>query len=155
MKIDFVVNHRTVTVETDPTRRLLDVLRDDLGLLSVKEGCGEGECGACTVMLNGRSVLSCMVMVGQVQGSEILTSEGLVAEDGALHPIQEAFIDAGAVQCGFCTPGFVISTYALLQDHPKPTEDQIKRGLSGNLCRCTGYAQIIEAVQKAAKAGHE
>ena len=114
MKIEFEINGQAMVVDTDPTRRLLDVLRDDLGLLSVKEGCGEGECGACTVLLNNKAVLSCMVMVGQVRGSSILTSEGLV-RDNELHPIQRAFVDAGAVQCGFCTPGFVISTYALLR----------------------------------------
>ena len=154
MKIEFEINGQAMVVDTDPTRRLLDVLRDDLGLLSVKEGCGEGECGACTVLLNNKAVLSCMVMVGQVRGSSILTSEGLV-RDNELHPIQRAFVDAGAVQCGFCTPGFVISTYALLRETPDPDEAAIKRGLSGNLCRCTGYAQIVEAVQAAAKEMNE
>jgi len=119
MQIKFEVNHRQLTVETDPTRRLLDVLRDDLGLLSVKEGCGEGECGACTVVMNGKSVLSCMVMVGQAQGTSIITSEGLV-QNGELHPIQKAFVESGAVQCGFCTPGFVMSTYVLLQKEENP-----------------------------------
>jgi len=150
MKIDFKVNNKAVSLDTDPDRRLLDVLRDDLGLLSVKEGCGEGECGACTVVFNGKAVLSCLTMVGQVTNGNILTSEGLV-KDGKLHPIQKAYVDAGAVQCGFCTPGFVMSTYALLHDNPDPDEAAIKQGLSGNICRCTGYAQIIEAVQTAAK----
>ncbi len=154
MRIEFEVNNRPVVLDTEPDRRLLDVLRDDLGLLSVKEGCSEGECGACTVILNGRAVLSCLTMVGQVQGGRILTSEGLV-KDGELHPIQKAFVEAGAVQCGFCTPGFVMSSYALLQRNPNPDEDAIKQALSGNICRCTGYAQLIEAVQAAAKANNE
>lgn len=154
MKIEFEANNRHVTLDTELNRRLLDVLRDDLGLLSVKEGCSEGECGACTVLFNGRPILSCLAMVGQVAGGRVLTSEGLV-KHGELHPIQKAYVEAGAVQCGFCTPGFVMSTYALLQDNPKPTEADIKRGLSGNLCRCTGYTQIIEAVRSAAQANHE
>ena len=150
MKIEFTLNHNKVVLDTDPRRRLLDVLREDLGILSVKEGCGEGECGACTVLFNGKAVLSCLMMVGQAQGGEVLTSEGLVDKE-SLHPIQEAFIEAGAVQCGFCTPGFVMSTYALLKEHPDPSEEEIREGLSGNLCRCTGYEQIVQAVQLAAR----
>lgn len=154
MKIDFEVNGKAVSLDTAPDKRLIDVLRGELNLLSVKGGCGEGECGACTVILNGKAVLSCLTMVGQVQGGSIITSEGLV-KNGELHPIQTAFVESGAVQCGFCTPGFVMSTYALLQENPEPTKADIKRGLSGNICRCTGYAQIIEAVQAAAKAENE
>ena len=148
MRIEFTLNGQKVSIDTDPRRRLLDVLRDDLGIKSVKEGCGEGECGACTVIFNDRAILSCLRMVGQVDGGEIITSEGLL-DDDVLHPIQEAFIQAGAVQCGFCTPGFVMSTYALLKHNPDPTDDKIKEGLSGNLCRCTGYDQIIKAVRLA------
>ena len=148
MRIEFTLNGQKVSIDTDPRRRLLDVLRDDLGIKSVKEGCGEGECGACTVIFNDRAILSCLRMVGQVDGGEIITSEGLL-DDDVLHPIQEAFIQAGAVQCGFCTPGFVMSTYALLKHNPDPTDDEIKEGLSGNLCRCTGYDQIIKAVRLA------
>lgn len=139
------------------------MLREDLNLMGVKEGCGVGECGACTVILNGKAVNSCLILAGQVQGCEIITIEGLEGENGEpypkgtlhpegnLHPLQQAFIDAGAVQCGFCTPGIILSAFALLAENPNPCEDEIKEALSGNLCRCTGYKQIIEAVKLASK----
>ncbi|HPE69369.1 MAG TPA: (2Fe-2S)-binding protein [Thermotogota bacterium] len=128
---------------------LLQALRD-IGVTSVKRGCEEGECGACTVILDGLPQKSCIVLAQEVEGATILTSEGLV-QNGTLHPIQQAFIDEGAIQCGFCTPGMVLSTWALLQSNPNPTDEQIKQALSGNLCRCTGYAGIQRAVKKSAK----
>jgi len=151
-----------VEVRVDTQTGKVDVLREDINLTGVKEGCGVGECGACTVVLNGRAVNSCLILAGQVQGCEIITIEGLEGEngepdqegtshpEGTLHPLQQAFIDAGAVQCGFCTPGIILSAFALLSENPNPSEDEIKEALSGNLCRCTGYKQIIEAVKLAA-----
>ena len=144
------VNGRTHQVEARADERLLDLLRDHLGLMGTKEGCGIGECGACTVLLDGKPVNSCMVPAGSAEGCRVLTIEGLEGPDGALHPIQQSYIDAGAVQCGFCTPGMIMSTLALLSEHPDPSDEQIKEALSGNLCRCTGYLQIIEAVRMAA-----
>ena len=149
MKVRFTVNGRAASVEADAEMRLLDVLREELHLTGTKEGCGEGECGACTVLLDGRPVNSCLVLAVQVEGRDVLTIEG-VASGPRLHPIQQAFVETGAVQCGFCTPGFILSTYALLRDHPTPSEDEILTALEGNLCRCTGYAKIVEAVKLAA-----
>jgi len=150
MKLRFVLNGRPIEVETHPGRRLLDLLREDLGLIGVKEGCGEGECGACTVLVDGKPRLSCLTAAIQVEGKEILTIEGL-RENGELHPIQRAFVEAAGVQCGFCTPGFIMATYALLKEKPDPSPDEVRAWLSGNLCRCTGYQQIVEAVLLAAK----
>lgn len=144
------INKKPHTMEVNPNLRLLDLLRDVLGLTGTKEGCGVGECGACTVIMNGQLVDSCLVLAGQVDGAEIITIEGVHGENGELHPIQQAFIDKGAVQCGYCTPGMVLSAKALLDQKPEPTLEEIKEGISGNLCRCTGYQQIIEAVQDAA-----
>ncbi len=127
---------------------LVHFLREDLGLTSVHVGCDTGHCGACTVIMNGVSVKSCQVLAVQADGAEILTLEGL-AKDGKLHPIQEAFWEKHALQCGYCTPGFIMETYWLLSENPNPTEEEIRRGLSGNLCRCTGYQNIIEAVKLA------
>jgi len=149
MKVRFTVNGRAASVEADAEMRLLDALREELHLTGTKEGCGEGECGACTVLLDGRPVNSCLVLAVQVEGRDVLTIEG-VAGGPRLHPIQQAFVETGAVQCGFCTPGFILSTYALLRDHPTPSEDEILTALEGNLCRCTGYAKIVEAVKLAA-----
>jgi carbon-monoxide dehydrogenase small subunit len=128
---------------------LLDVLRDDLGLKGTKRGCDQGQCGACTVLLDGRPVLSCILLAVQADGKKITTIEGL-AGDGELHPLQEAFIAEGAAQCGFCTPGMLLSAKALLDQNPEPADEEIRQAMSGNLCRCTGYAKIIRAVKKAA-----
>ncbi|MEQ9714917.1 MAG: (2Fe-2S)-binding protein [Candidatus Asgardarchaeum sp.] len=142
------VNGRDVEVYVRPDARLIDVLRD-LGYLSVKEGCGTGECGACTVIMDGKTVLSCITFALQANGKEIITVEGL-AKNGKLHPVQEAFIEKGAVQCGYCIPGFIMSTVYLLNENPNPTYEDILDALEGNLCRCTGYVKIIEAVKEAA-----
>jgi aerobic-type carbon monoxide dehydrogenase small subunit (CoxS/CutS family) len=150
MKVRFTVNGRAASVEADAEMRLLDALRDELHLTGTKEGCGEGECGACTVLLDGRPVNSCLVLAAQAEGRNVLTIEGL-ADGPRLHPIQQAFVDAGAAQCGFCTPGFVMSTYALLRDHPAPSDEEIQTALEGNLCRCTGYVKIVDAVRRAAE----
>ena len=127
----------------------MSVLREDLGLTGTKVGCEQGECGACTVLMDGRAVNACLVLMSQVEGRAVLTIEAL-ERDRRLHPLQEAFVSAGAVQCGFCTPGMLMSAYALLRNHPHPTRDDIVRAVSGNLCRCTGYTKIIEAVEQAA-----
>ncbi|MGC9530554.1 MAG: (2Fe-2S)-binding protein [Candidatus Bipolaricaulaceae bacterium] len=149
MRIDFQLNGRPVSLDLPPGRRLLDVLRVDLGLTGTKEGCGEGECGACTVLVDGRPRLSCLTAAVQVAGKDVVTVEGL-AGAGKLHPLQQAFVDAAGVQCGFCTPGLLMAAYALLQDNPRPTRRQVREYLSGNLCRCTGYDQVVEAVLAAA-----
>lgn len=148
------VNHKRVEVETAPNKRLLDMLREDLNLTSVKEGCSEGECGACTVLYNGEPVTSCCILAGQAQGADIVTLEG-ISPDGKPDAVQQAFMDSGAVQCGFCTPGMILSAEALLAKNPDPTEDEVKLAMSGNLCRCTGYAKIIEAVLLAARRRRE
>jgi carbon-monoxide dehydrogenase small subunit len=137
-------------VETDPKQRLLDMLRNNLGLTSVKEGCSEGECGACTVIYNGEPVTSCCVLAGQAEGADIITLEG-VSIDGKPDVVQQAFIDAGAIQCGFCIPGMILTAEALLMHNPNPTLDEVKLAMSGNLCRCTGYAKINDAVMLAAE----
>jgi carbon-monoxide dehydrogenase small subunit len=150
MKIRFTVNGRQVERETDAETRLLDLLREDLALTGTKEGCGEGECGACTVLVDGRALNSCLVLAPQVDGKSVLTIEGL-AQGETLHPVQQAFVDEGGVQCGFCTPGFIMSTVALLQENPDPSDEEILTALEGNLCRCTGYTKIVEAVRAAAE----
>jgi carbon-monoxide dehydrogenase small subunit len=129
---------------------MLEVIREDLGLTGTKEGCGLGECGACTVLIDGRAVNSCLVLATEADGREITTIEGL-ADGDKLHPIQQAFVDHGGLQCGFCTPGMIMSAKALLDENPHPTEEEIKQGIAGNLCRCTGYAKIIESIKAAAK----
>jgi len=141
-----LVNERAVTVG-DPAQRLLDYLRDDLGLTGTKEGCGMGECGACTVLLGGEPVCSCLVLVGQVDEGEVITIEGLGR--GALHPVQQAVIHAHASQCGFCTPGVVLSLAALIAREPNPSDEAVRNVLAGNLCRCTGFGQILEAAREA------
>ena len=134
-----------------PEDMLLDVIRGQLGLLGAKEGCGLGECGACTVIMNGLTVNTCITPALEAEGAEITTIEGLLTEDGRLSNLQQSFVDNGAIQCGFCTPGMVLSAKALLDENPRPTEEEIRAGLAGNLCRCTGYSQIVEAVAAAAE----
>jgi len=138
---------REMTVEARQT--LLDALRYNLGLTGTKEGCGDGNCGSCTVLLNGEAINSCLVFAVEVDGQEIVTIEGL-AKEGELHPLQQAFIDEGAVQCGFCTPGVILTAKALLDSNPHPTEAQVRLGIAGNLCRCTGYDKIVRAILKVA-----
>jgi carbon-monoxide dehydrogenase small subunit len=150
-KIRFKVNGAWREVETRPDRILLDLLREELGLTGTKKGCGEGECGACTVIMNGRTVLSCLIPALKADGAEILTIEGL-AEEGRLHPLQQAFLEEGAVQCGYCTPGMLLSAKVLLDENPEPSVGDVKKAISGNLCRCTGYTKIIRAVRAAAEA---
>ncbi len=152
LDLAFKVNGDPVTVKVFPDATLLEVLRNDLDLTGTKYGCGEGECGACSVLLNGKVVNSCLVLAAECQGAEVLTIEGLAA-GGELHPIQQAFVDHGAIQCGFCTPGMIMTAYSLLKENPAPTQDEMKRGLEGNLCRCTGYSKIIDAVQSLAGGG--
>jgi len=148
--INLTVNGQHVQVEVEDNKTLLYVLREMLHLTGTKEGCGIGECGACTVLMDGKSVKSCLVLAKQAEGKDILTIEGLRRGRG-IHPIQESFVDVGAVQCGYCTPGMILSTKALLDVNPDPTLEEIKVGLSGNLCRCTGYTKIFKAVELSAK----
>jgi aerobic carbon-monoxide dehydrogenase small subunit len=150
-RIAFTVNHEQRTVETPPMKRLLDVLREDLHLTGAKEGCGEGECGSCAVLMNGELVNSCLIPALQVQGTQITTIEGIAISE-KLHPIQRCFLEEGGAQCGICTPGMILATHYLLEKYPQPTLLQIQEGLAGNLCRCTGYTRILEAVQAAAGA---
>ena len=140
------INGKEYEITCAPTMRLVDFLREELGLTGTKEGCGEGECGACTVILEGNAVASCLVLVGQVDGKSIITVEGL-AEDNQLSALQQAFVDKGAIQCGFCTPGMLLSAKALLDKYPTPTRDEIAVAIEGNLCRCTGYVKIIDAIE--------
>jgi carbon-monoxide dehydrogenase small subunit len=149
--IRFCVNGRDVAVETAPMKRLLDVLREDLHLTGTKEGCGEGECGSCSVRMDGALVNSCLVPVLQAEGASIQTVEGL-AVDGQLHPLQKAFLKCGGAQCGMCTPGMLMAATQLLSIHPNPTMAEIREGLAGNLCRCTGFTRIFESVVAAASA---
>ena len=151
-RLSFNLNGKDVTLNTDPLRRLIDVLREDYGLTGVKEGCSEGECGACSVLLNGRMVTSCIIPVGAVDGQKVMTIEGL-RETPKGKTIIDAFADGGAVQCGFCIPGMVIAAYCILERNPDPTEDEIRLGISGNICRCTGYDLIVESIRLAAKRG--
>ncbi len=155
MLLEFELNGKQTRVDVEPTLRALDLLREVLGLTGTKEGCGRGECGACTILVDGEPVNSCLLYAAKLQGRKITTIEGLTAEDGAkeLHPLQEAFISEGAVQCGFCTPGMILSAKSLLDRNPEPDVQAIEEALSGNLCRCTGYGKIVKAVQKAAAGG--
>jgi carbon-monoxide dehydrogenase small subunit len=149
--IHFKLNGEPIQIEVEPNLTLLQVLRDKLELTGTKEGCGQGECGACTVLINGKSVNSCIFPVMEVDGKNVITIEGLADVDGNLHPIQRSFIENGAVQCGFCSPGMVLSAKALLDENPKPTEEEIRNAIAGNLCRCTGYLQIIQAIKAASE----
>ncbi|RJP36259.1 MAG: (2Fe-2S)-binding protein [Phycisphaerales bacterium] len=146
------VNGQAVRLWVSPFTTLLEVLREQLELTGTKYACGEGECGACSVLLDGRVVNSCLVLAAECAGCEVVTIEGLTT-NGKLHPLQQAFVDHGAVQCGFCTPGMIMAAYALLAANPNPTEADVKRGLEGNLCRCTGYRKIIDAVLSMARGG--
>ena len=146
--ISLIVNGEEQTLAVDVTATLLDVLRDDLGLTGTNRGCNEGECGACTVLLDGKAIASCTKLAVDASGCKIVTVEGL-RKNGVLHPIQQAFIDQFAVQCGFCTPGMIMSTLALLNENPNPNENEIRDALRGNICRCTGYHKIIEAIKQA------
>jgi carbon-monoxide dehydrogenase small subunit len=150
ISVRFAVNGKPCDVRVRPDSFLLDVLREDLGQSDVKEACDEGECGACTVLVDGMPVDSCIYFCGQADGRAVTTPAGL-AEGDRLHPVQQAFIDHGAVQCGFCTPGFLVAAKALLAENPAPTEEEIRTGLAGNLCRCTGYGNIVRAVAAAAR----
>lgn len=150
MNVTLTVNGASRTAEVGATTTLVEMLRVQLGLTGTKVGCGRGECGACTVILDGRPVNSCIVFAAQCEGRDVLTIEGLAA-NGTLHRIQEAFVGAGAVQCGYCTPGMVMSAYALLRDNPHPAREEIVQAIAGNLCRCTGYVKIVEAVERASR----
>ncbi len=150
----FLVNGREYEAIVEPHMLLIDVLRDQLGLRGTKYACGAGDCGACTVLIDGQPSFSCLTLAVTARGKSIFTIEG-VADGNRLHPIQQAFVDHGAVQCGFCTPGMVLAAKALLDDDPEPTRDEIKRALAGNLCRCTGYVKIVDAVEAAAAAIRE
>lgn len=148
MDIQFTLNGKPQSLSTEPDRRVIDLLREDLGLTGLKEGCGTGECGACTVLMDGQTRLSCLTLAAQIDGREITTVEGLQdMEEGVI--LQQAFVEQGAVQCGYCIPGMEMAAMALLQEHPDASRDQIRIGLSGNLCRCTGYVKILDAVEQA------
>jgi len=149
-EITFTLNNERVIVEVDPKWTLLYLLREVLEMTGTKEGCGYGECGACTVIIDGQAVNSCLYPVMEAEGRQIATIEGLVTKDGDLDPLQKAFVDEGAVQCGFCIPGMIMSSKALLDEKEKPTEDEIKESIEGNLCRCTGYVKIIDAIKTVA-----
>ncbi|CEP69158.1 2Fe-2S ferredoxin-type domain [Moorella glycerini] len=148
--ISLKVNGDSYTLRVPVNRTLLQVIREDLGLTGTKEGCCEGECGACTILLDGRPVNSCLVLAVEADGHEITTVEGLSSE-GVLHPLQQVFIEEGAIQCGFCTPGMLMAALGLLNENPSPTEEEILKGIEGNLCRCTGYTRIIKAIKKASE----
>jgi carbon-monoxide dehydrogenase small subunit len=154
VKISFTLNGAEIRMETAPDRRVVDILREDLGLTGTKEGCGTGECGACTILLDGVTKLSCLMLAAQIDGREITTIEGM-AKSGELHPLQEAFVESGAVQCGFCTPGMVMAGAALLEQNSAPSDNAIRTALSGNLCRCTGYQKIVDGVKQCCRKEHE
>ena len=145
--ISFILNGETFQVEIEPDLTLLQLLREKLGITGTKEGCGMGDCGACTVLLDGMAVNSCIFPAMEVEGKSVTTIEGLADANGNLHPVQKAFLEQGAIQCGFCTPGMVLSSKALLDENPNPSEEEIRHGIAGNLCRCTGYVQIVEAIK--------
>ncbi|WP_297234434.1 (2Fe-2S)-binding protein [uncultured Flavonifractor sp.] len=151
-RVNFFVNEEPVELYVDANKTMLRVLREELALTGTKEGCGAGECGACTVIVDGKPINACLVLAPELDGMHITTVEGL-AKDGQLTNVQQAFVDLAALQCGFCTPGFIMSVTALLQENPSPSRDEIVDAISGNLCRCTGYARIIEAIELAARKG--
>lgn len=150
INITLNINNEEHQVEIAPYHTLCDVLRDKLGFTDVKNGCTEGECGSCTVLVDGIPVASCLMLAAQIQGKKITTARGLTT-NGKLHPVQEKFVEYGAIQCGYCTPGMILVAKALLDKNPSPTEDEIRTAISGNICRCTGYQQIVEAIMAAAK----
>jgi aerobic-type carbon monoxide dehydrogenase small subunit (CoxS/CutS family) len=152
MRIHFEINQRNYELDVSPMKRLLDVLREDLRLTGTKEGCGEGECGSCSVLLNGEVANSCLVPACQLESAKIITVEGL-AQEGKLSALQQAFLQHGGAQCGICTPGMLVAATALLHDNPNPTREEIKEGIAGNLCRCTGYMKIVEAIAAATEEG--
>jgi aerobic carbon-monoxide dehydrogenase small subunit len=149
VRIAFRLNGADIEIDVPPDRRAVEVFREDLGLTGTKESCGRGDCGACTILVDGENRLSCLMLAIQLQGREITTIEGIGNRD-QLHAVQQAFADLGAVQCGFCTPGMVLASVDLLQRNPNPTRDEIRHGLAGNLCRCTGYQKVVDAVEAAA-----
>ena len=150
MIVRFILNGKDTTIETPADRRVVDLLREDLGLTGAKECCGAGECGACTILVDGESRLSCLLLAAQLEGRDVLTAEGVATGD-SLHVVQQAFVDCGAVQCGFCSPGMVLATLDLLRRTPSPTREEARAGLSGNLCRCGNYQKIVDAVLEAAR----
>ncbi len=152
MKLNFTLNGKKTTVDVEDNTRLLDMFREQLSLTGTKEGCGEGECGACTVIIDGVAVHSCLVLACQVEGKDVITIEGLEV-NGEISKIQKIFVEETAIQCGYCTTGMIMSTKALLMNNPKPTEKEIRNALAGNICRCSGYVQIVRAVKRAAEEG--
>jgi len=153
--IKITVNKQEYELAVEPNLTLLDLLRNTMGLTGTKKGCDEGDCGACTVLLDGKPVSSCLVLAVQANGKDILTIEGVGLENGAvLHPLQKAFVENGAIQCGFCTPGMILSAKALLDRNPHPSREEIQRAISGNLCRCTGYQKIVEAIEAVCREAH-
>jgi aerobic-type carbon monoxide dehydrogenase small subunit (CoxS/CutS family) len=152
LSVAFTLNGERRAIRVPAHRTLLSLLRDDLGVMDVKEGCGEGVCGTCTVLLDGEPVSSCLVLAGRVDGRDVVTLSGL-REGDALHPLQEAFVAHGAAQCGFCTPGMILTAYAFLRDYPRSTRAEVRRAIAGNLCRCTGYTKIVDAIAAAAGEG--
>lgn len=150
MKITLTINGKKTELDVNPRKTLLRVIREDLCLTGTKYGCGEGECGACTILFNGKTVNSCLILAGQADGAEITTIEGIGSPD-ELTEVQKAFVELGAVQCGYCTPGLIMSAEYLLSQNPHPTRQEIKRAISGNLCRCTGYQKVVDAIEKAAQ----
>ncbi|MGM0432314.1 MAG: (2Fe-2S)-binding protein [Spirochaetota bacterium] len=152
-EIFVVVNDEKYVREVPVNRTLLEFIREDLGLTGAKEGCNEGECGACTIIMNGKPVNSCLVLAAEADGAQITTIEG-VAGEHELHPLQQAFVDEGSIQCGFCTPGMIMTAKAILDEFPNPNEDDIRKMMEGNLCRCTGYTRIVKTVKKVAEGGY-
>jgi carbon-monoxide dehydrogenase small subunit len=150
-EISFSLNGEPVTVAVTPVATAAAVLREQLELTGTKIGCGEGECGACTILVDGEAVASCILPAAVLTGRQVTTIEGLAGADGALHPVQQAFVDSGAIQCGFCSPGMIMQTVAFLDRHRQPSDQEIKRSIEGNLCRCTGYTKILQAIRRAAE----